>query len=300
MGLHHLLLPALFALTVACEPRTQPPSPEPIATLELTFGVYTSEKATSMYRMFTPVLEQLQERLEVELGQPVEIQLEIYKTYDGALQAFVAGKVDFVRFGPSSYVLAKQANPDVELLAVENNDGKRTFAGLIVVRADSDIEELADLRGKRFAFGDENSTIGRYLAHDQLLEAGICATDLVHDRAKDYLGRHDRVFSAVEAGEYDAGSLKDTTFFKMNNRGQLRVIASFENVTKPWVARARLPEPVKQGLRTALLQMDDTEALLALGAEGFFDTEDEQFEVTRKAMKRALAFYPPGGGEPRK
>ena len=85
---------------------------------------------------------------------------------------------------------------------MEDKKGERRFSGVIVVGADSSIKRLADLAGKRFAFGDENSTIGRYLAQAELVKAGIRARDLAH---YEYLGRHDLVAKAVSLGDFRAG-----------------------------------------------------------------------------------------------
>lgn len=255
--------------------------------LDLTFGVYTSDKATTMYRKFTPVLEHLQELLEKQLHRSVDTELRIYKTYDEALEALVAGKVDFVRFGPASYVLARARDPEIQLLAMELKGGKKSFKGMIVVRQDSPIRELTDLRGRSFAFGDRNSTIGRYLAQDKLLAAKIKAEDLSYHA---YLGRHDRVFRAVQYGDYDAGSVKENTYTKLNKTNQLRILMRFDNVTKPWIARSGLNPKVTAALRSALLGAKDKEALASLRVDGFVRATDEDFAPIRASMKRAKAF----------
>ncbi len=258
-----------------------------VGRLDLTFGVYTSDKATTMYRMFTPVLEHLQDRLEARLHRSVDTELRIYKTYDEALDAFVAGRVDFVRFGPASYVLARARNPKIQLLAMELKGGKKSFKGMVVVRRDSPIRQLSDLRGRSFAFGDRNSTIGRYLAQDKLLDAKIRAQDLSYHA---YLGRHDRVFRAVQYGDYDAGSVKENTYQKLNKKMQLRVLATFDNVTKPWIARSGLDPRVTAALRSALLGANDKKALASLKVDGFVRATDEDFSPIRDSMKRAETF----------
>ncbi|MHC4514453.1 MAG: phosphate/phosphite/phosphonate ABC transporter substrate-binding protein [Planctomycetota bacterium] len=255
--------------------------------LDLTFGVYTSDKATTMYRKFTPVLEHLQERLEKQLHRSVDTELRIYKTYNEALEAFVAGKVDFVRFGPASYVLARARDPKIELLAMELKGGRKSFKGMIIVRRDSPIQELADLRGRSFAFGDRNSTIGRYLAQGKLLAAKIRAQDLSYHA---FLGRHDRVFRAVQYGDYDAGSVKENTYTKLNKKNQLRVLVKFDNVTKPWIARSGLNPSVTAALRSALLGANDKKALASLKVDGFVRATDEDFAPIRDSMKRAETF----------
>ena len=137
----------------------------------LTFGVYTSDKPSEMYKKFKPMLRYIEDEIADRIEDAPQIKLKIYSTYELALKAFINDEVDFVRFGPASYVIAKQKNPDVRLLAIEENKGQRRFNGIILVREDSSFGSLTELRGKSFAFGDENSTIGRYLSQAKLVEA---------------------------------------------------------------------------------------------------------------------------------
>ena len=110
-----------------------------------------------MFKKFKPMLRYIEDEIATRIEDAPQIKLVIYKTYELALRAFINDEVDFVRFGPASYVIAKDRNPDVRLLAIEENKGKRRFNGIICVREDSPFGSLADLRGKSFAFGDENS-----------------------------------------------------------------------------------------------------------------------------------------------
>ncbi|MEZ6015716.1 MAG: PhnD/SsuA/transferrin family substrate-binding protein [Planctomycetota bacterium] len=252
--------------------------------LALTFGVYRTDKATTMYRQFLPIVEALQEDLSGALKRPVEIELKIYKTYQEGLDSLVEGSADFVRFGPASYILAKERNAAIELLAMEHQDGKKRFKGVIVVRQNDSATALADLRGRSFAFGDENSTIGRYLAQAALVRAGIHANDL---RGFAFLGRHDAVAAAVQIGDYDAGSLQVSTFEKLNKENKLRVLSSFENVTKPWVARAGLDAEVRKALTNVLIHFDDEALLKPLKMSGFMATSDEEYAFVREGMKVA-------------
>ncbi len=223
-------------------------------SLMLTFGVYQSDKATVMYRKFTPVLEQLQTRMEQSINRPVDIALRIFRGYKEANDALVAGEVDFVRFGPASYVLAKTRNEAISLIVVELRKGKSHFNGVIIVPTDSPAKRLADLKGKRFAFGNRNSTIGRYLAQGALVRAGVHGADLA---AYDYLDRHDKVFKVISLGLYDAGAVKETTLTRYNNKKRVRILHSFKNVTKPWLARAGLDPAVTAAIREALLALKD-------------------------------------------
>ncbi len=256
-------------------------------TLQLEFGVYQSDKATVMYRKLSPVLEWLQNDLEPRLGRPVDIRLTIFKTYDEGIDGLVQGKIDFSRFGPASYITAKKRAPAVELLAMELENGEKRFKGVIAVPQNSPLQGLQDLKGKRFAFGDPNSTIGRYLAQAELAKAGIHAGDL---KSFSFLGRHDNVARAVELGDFDAGSLAMGTFEESRAAGKLRLLCSFDNVTKPWVARAGMDPATSEALRQSLLSLKDSAVLKELKITGFAPATDEEYSIVREGMKRADEF----------
>lgn len=254
---------------------------------QLSFGIYQTDKATVMYQKFMPVLKQLEADLCTRTDEPVQIRLKIFRTYDEAIEALVDGEVDFVRFGPASYVIAKQRNPNIALLAMEHKNGEKRFQGVVIVPQDSPIRQLSDLKGKRFAFGDKNSTIGRYLVQAELLKAGLKSSDLAN---YEYLGRHDKVAKAVLLGDFDAGSVKSNTYKSFNAEGQLRVIHSFDNVTKPWVARAGLNPSVFRNIQASLIALNDPAALKTLKSSGFLPATDDEYQLVRDGIEKAGSF----------
>jgi phosphonate transport system substrate-binding protein len=275
--------PLLLALTL------QSPAPKKLDSppLYLTFGVYTSEKATVMYRSFTPVIEALTETMESKLQRPVDVKLYIFKNYDEGIEALASGKVDFVRFGPASYILAKEKQAGVQLIAMETEGGDKRFQGAVFVRKDSPVQKLSDLKGKKFAFGDQNSTIGRYLVQAELVKAGITSGDLGGYK---YLGRHDTVVKAVEVGDFDAGSAMLSSVESSNAKGQFRIIAKFDNVTKPWVARKGLERSTVEAIEQGLCSIQDQALLKELKITGFVPTSEKEFDFVREGMKLAERF----------
>jgi len=254
---------------------------------ELTFGLYQSDKATEMHRKFKPLVDYLSEKVTRLSKSPTEFKLKIFKSYQGANDALVTGEVDFVRFGPASYILAKNKQPNIQLLAMEEKKGKTRFKGLIVVSRTSPIQTLSDLKGRSFAFGNINSTIGRYLAQSELIKVGVTSSSL---SKLAFLGRHDKVFKAVELGDYDAGSLKESTFKKMNKKDELRVLHSFENVTKPWIASSKLPPKMFKALSTALIELSDPSILKKYKVSGFVAVNDNDYQYVREGIQKAKLF----------
>lgn len=258
--------------------------------MTLTFGVYSTDVPSEMHHQFRPVLDLLEKDLSAQLRKPVKIEMKITAKYEEGVRDLVEGKVEFSRFGPESYVHARDQNPNLRLLAMELEKGQKAFYGVICVPKDSPTKSVAELRGTSFAFGDQGSTIGRLLAVKHLLENGIVEKDLTR---WEYLGRHDKVGLAVALKQFDAGALNEKTFQRLLKEGKpLRELARFENVTKPWIARAGLDDEVFLALRNSLLRLRDTNALAVLGFDGFAETTDADYAAIRQALKLTEGRFP--------
>ena len=288
--LRHLSIAALaFAMTLPTPSYAAQVPADGTSPIQLEFGVYSSNKPSAMVRVFKPTLKQLETSMTQTLGRPVDIRMQIARDYDEGISDLTSGTVDFSRFGPSSYIEARRINPGLRILAMESEQRSKVFYGIIAVHTDSDIQTLEDLRGRSFAFGDEGSTIGRFLSQLHLEQNDIRAGDL---EEFDYLGRHDKVGTAVGAGDYDAGALNEKTFTKLVAAGEpIRELARFSNVTKPWIASSTLQPEILDALRSALLDLDDERSLATLKIDGFFEGDDSDYERIRRSMEENDRFF---------
>lgn len=259
-----------------------------VADRQITFGTYAADKPTETVRKFKPFLKFLETELTAKLGEPVTIRMKISKEYADSIEQLASGAVDFSRFGPASYVTAKKMNPDTQIIAMESKKGEKRFKGVIAVQTDSTLSSLSDLSDLRFAFGDELSTIGRYLAQSELLEAGISGSDLSQF---EYLGRHDLVGTAVGNGSFDAGALKEGTFKKLVKKGvPIRALMTFENVTKPWIASSQMAPEILTAMREIMLDPENLDALKSVAKHGFLEGTDADYDIIRQAMERSENF----------
>lgn len=255
-------------------------------TLVVRFGSYASERPSEELRKLEPFQRYLEAKLR-EQGLAVRVELRIFATYEEGIAAVTVGDIDFSRLGPASYVMAKQRNPALILLAGEAHDGDKEFPAVMVVAKDSPIKSVADLRGKRFAFGDPFSTSGRYLPQAELAKAGVTAKDLA---SFEYLGRHDKVVFAVASGRFDAGSTNVNTFVKYADAKHLRELVRYPSPTHVWVARSRLDPVVVKALRKALLEMTDVRLRELIDRNGFLPAVDTDYDELRRAMSIAKDF----------
>ena len=95
-------------------------------------------------------------------------------------------------------------NRNINIIAVSERNHSKVSYGIIAVHKNSRINNIADFRGKSFASGDEGSTTGRFLSQLYLVHEGMLSADLCR---YEYLGRHDKVGTAVGASAFDAGAL---------------------------------------------------------------------------------------------
>jgi len=120
------------------------------------------------------------------------------------------------------------------------------------VRKNASLQELAQLKDRRFAFGDPDSTMSHLVPRYMLLEAGV-----PNGLPKQYsfLGSHKNVALGVLAGDYDAGAMKQEVFDEFKSRG-LRALAYTPGVPDHlFVARADLPVVEIDQLRQAMQQL---------------------------------------------
>lgn len=259
------------------------------AEINLVFGTYAAEKPTVTVKKLRPILNAIESEMAKIAGQTVNIRLNISKNYDAAIQDILKGKVDFARFGQAAYVMAKAVQPELKIIAVEGDHAKKSFRSMIVVRADSSITEISDLFGATFAFGSEYSTTGRYLPQSFLTRHGITAQMLSKYA---YLGRHDRVASAVSDGLFEAGAISEWVFKDMVSKGaNLRSIASFSSVTKPWIASPLLSKETIAIISKSLIALRGVPVLGLIKKDCFLPGEDRDYAMTRASILNNWAFF---------
>ncbi|MDE2342281.1 MAG: phosphate/phosphite/phosphonate ABC transporter substrate-binding protein [Betaproteobacteria bacterium] len=197
---------------------------------------------------FTPLANYLTRTL----GRPVEIR--VGRTYAEHIEAVGSDSVDLAYMGPVSYVQTVARYGRKPLLARQVVNGDPFLKGEIIVREDSPLRSLHDLRGKCFTFGDPDSTMSTILPRWMLARDGVALSQLGRFRN---LESHDDVALAVLSGDCDAGAVKGEVFQKFAPQG-LRALAELPRVhDHVFVTRSNLPQPLIHTLQTALLALND-------------------------------------------
>ncbi len=95
--------------------------------------------------------------------------------YNGVIQALSSGQVDYATMGGGSYanVDAQVGGKAVPFLTVRQAEGTTGYYSLMMVRSNSPYRTLADLRGKKIAFVDFNSTSGYIFPRRAMRQQGL-------------------------------------------------------------------------------------------------------------------------------
>lgn len=155
------------------------------------------------------------------LGTPVEI---VPLKFEEIEPSVVAGRIDFVLANSAFYVeLNKKYGIEAAVTMINSRKGKALseFGGVILVKADSPIQTIADLAGKKFMAVSESSFGGAQMAWRLMLENGI---DPKKDCAEFVFGKkHDNVVLAVQSGGVDAGTVRSDTMERMADEGKINL-----------------------------------------------------------------------------
>ncbi|MDR7062047.1 MULTISPECIES: phosphate/phosphite/phosphonate ABC transporter substrate-binding protein [unclassified Sphingopyxis] len=191
----------------------------------------------------------------------LSFDLKVAQSYGGVVEAMCNNAADIAFVGSVTYLQA-QKRDCAELLAVAVKSGRSVHYSGLFVRADSPVRSIADLRGRRVAFGDINSTSAFIFPVAMFLDAGI---DPVRDlSAVRMTGTHANSLAALINGEVDAAALSFDSYDKavranVPGARDLRVVARSEPIPyPPLIANTRLDPALRARLRGAFERIDRT------------------------------------------
>lgn len=243
--------------------------------------------------------EPLGRMLERETGLKVKVSVPV--SYAAVIDAMGADTIDVAWLAPTAYVRAKdKVGAEVILAAVRG--GSTTSTGRVIVRADSGIVDVGQLKGKRFAFASPTSASGFLYPNALLLARGIDYKTYFSETT--FVGGHDKVVLAVYNGQVDGaatfgddvgGLAADTQALQegalTGAMAKVVAIARTEPIPNDTVrVRRGLPAEIVTRLRDGLLRVAESaeggRALKDLDrVDGLAPSVDRDYEPIRKAAE---------------
>lgn len=259
------------------------------ASAEIKMGTVPRLSPEELQKMYSPLTEYLSK----ETGE--KVTLVVPKDFAAFKEAARSGQMDIGFANPLIYVEVKEKAAGIEPLALssEVKSGTR-LRGIFIVRKDSGITSVQELKGKKFVFMDKDSPAG-YLFQILLLnKAGF-------DTKKDitvlpFVKRHDKVVAAVLDGTADAGGIREDELDKVKDKldtSKIRIVGYTDYFPNwPFFSTSKLKPETAAKVKAALLKLkpNDPSNESILGPArltGFIPVADKEYDDLRKAAKIA-------------
>ncbi|MDD2699814.1 MAG: phosphate/phosphite/phosphonate ABC transporter substrate-binding protein [Sideroxydans sp.] len=247
----------------------------------LTFGIVPQQSASKLAEKWAPLLSEIGRRAGVRLVFRTAPSIPVFE------ERLAKGEYDLAYMNPYHYVVFHKGN-GFTAFAREKD---RRIKGIIVVRKDSSIHQLADLKGMEVAFPAPAAFAASILPQAEFGRQHIPV------EAK-FVASHDSVYRAVASGLQPAGGGIQRTFEATppEVRNHLRVLIETPSYTPhAFAAHPRVDTALIQKIVAAMQSMSDDATginlLSPLAFKGFSTAEDKDWNDIRALDIRLLERY---------
>ncbi|WP_423227122.1 phosphate/phosphite/phosphonate ABC transporter substrate-binding protein [Mammaliicoccus sciuri] len=265
---------------------------------ELTIQFVPSQNADTLEAKAKP----LEKLLSKELDIPVKVSVST--NYNTIVEAMKSKKVDVGFLPPTAYTLAHdQKAADVLLQAQRygvNKDGSnndklvKSYKSQFVVKKDSGIKSLKDMKGKKIALQDVTSTAGYTYPVAELLKEGI---NPINDMKITNVKGHDQAIIALLNGDVDvAVTFQDARNIVKKDQPNVfkdtEVVELTEDIPNDTISvRSDMDDKFRDKLKKAFKDIAKTKeghkiVSEVYSHEGYVDSKDSEFNIVREYGKK--------------
>jgi phosphonate transport system substrate-binding protein len=215
-------------------------------TATYTLGIVPQFEARKLREIWQPIVDYIHQKTGYTLkiqGSPTIPEFE---------KEFMTGRFDFAYMNPYHLILANESNSYIPLV----RDVGTTLHGILVVKKDGPIKQIADLNNQVIAFPAPNA-VGASLLTRQALQ------EKLHQTFEPlYVKSHDSVYLSVLLGITAAGGGVEKTLRRQPSEyiSALRIIFKTQGIAPhPLAVHPRVPHQVVIAVKDALLSLGATE-----------------------------------------
>ncbi len=265
---------------------------------ELTIQFVPSQNADTLEAKAKP----LEKLLSKELDIPVKVSVST--NYNTIVEAMKSKKVDVGFLPPTAYTLAHdQKAADVLLQAQRygvNKDGSnndklvKSYKSQFVVKKDSGIKSLKDMKGKKIALQDVTSTAGYTYPVAELLKEGI---NPINDMKITNVKGHDQAIIVLLNGDVDvAVTFQDARNIVKKDQPNVfkdtEIVELTEDIPNDTISvRSDMDDKFRDKLKKAFKDIAKTKeghkiVSEVYSHEGYVDSKDSEFDIVREYGKK--------------
>jgi len=240
----------------------------------------------------TQAFEPLAQYLSSKIGKKVD--LVVFKDFQGFWQGLQKREYDLVHFNQYHYIKShKELGYQVVLMNEEFGTSKVHAA--IIVRKDSGIKSLADLKGKKIVFGGGKQAMQSYIGVTQLLRRhGLKEGDYIEEFSVNPPNAAISVYSKLaDAGGIGEVILNLSSVKERIDVNQLSVLARGEELPMLcWGVKKEMDKALVSKIQKAMTGLKKTEGgkeiLKGTEATAFVMAKDRDYDVVRRVVKEVL------------
>jgi phosphonate transport system substrate-binding protein len=257
---------------IATQPAGQP----------LYFGVTRHKDPLKIKADLKPLIDYLAESID----RPIEIK--IIDNYESFANSLASGEVDIVAMSAFNYVSTKEKLTSLQLLATPTNERGSSYGAYILARADSEIKELKDFKGRTFCYPSKTSSSGYVYPRAAFEKVGL---DIDRDLRAREVPDHNASLKALLGGGCDGASVYDEVF-KNADLTAYTIIRNIKSI--PWdayCASGSLDAATTSALRNALTDLalgsplaEEVLGETGLNFSGFMPSTDDFYDSVRELL----------------
>lgn len=215
---------------------------------KITVGFDLRWKPVEDVSFYLPLLNYLKE------STGYDFKFKVPRSYEENINMLGKGEIDISIMGSVSCLVSKIKYGAYPIVVGLNNQKEPYYNSAIIKNVNNkNINNIKELKGKRFAFGNRFSTQGYIIPRKMLEDNGIS----YHDIYAEFSISHDDVAKKVINNTVDAGAIQDKLAFKLEQQGLVKVISLSDDYPSSTICVSpRLDKNIVLSIKNALINLN--------------------------------------------
>lgn len=241
----------------------------------ITIGVVPQQSPLVLAKTWTPVIQYL----EKETGEKIDLKIE--NSIPKFEEVLYSGGYDIAYMNPYHYIVANTKKSYIAKIRA-NED----LVGILVVNKLSTINDIRDIKGKKFLFASPNAFAATLLTKYELSKKYNINID--KNEQFSYVNSHDSVYKGVSRGIGDVGGGIERTFDALEDidaKESLKILYKTKSYPSHPIAFSQIvSEDIQIKFINAFMKIPE-DLLKDLGMEKIIKTDDKEYDVVRDMAK---------------
>jgi len=213
--------------------------------------------------------------------------------YNAAVESMRAGRADIAWYGGKTYIKAAEiANAEAFAAGVRSGEKNANYFAYFVVKADNQIKNFSDVKGKTLALNTIGSTSGDLIPQVELSKINLSITNKEDFKNVFYAGSHDACLLSVLNNKADVCGMSSRNFDARLTDGtfkieQVRIIHRSDPVPPPPLAYSKkIPLEDREKIKKAVLEAHKHGTIGGYGGKmsHYIEVKDSDYDLLRDVV----------------